>query len=118
LLSLWPDSLTCSIALRQIEHFLRDVVQTHLPGHRSESRDYHLPQETLDMVPGKPVRNLGREARKDKENLLLRIPHSTHTANRRLTSRESILARQILDRIRILARREPFIPHLRRLHDH
>jgi len=44
------------IALRQIEHFLRDVVQTHLSGHRGKPRNYHFSQQSLDMVPVNVVR--------------------------------------------------------------
>jgi hypothetical protein len=51
-----PSPLICLVALGQIQHFLRDVVQTHLPGHWGESRYYHFSQQPLDMVPGSIVR--------------------------------------------------------------
>jgi hypothetical protein len=44
------------VALGQIQDFLRDIVQTHLSGHRGESRDYYLSQQPLNMVPGSIVR--------------------------------------------------------------
>jgi hypothetical protein len=56
LLSPLFSPLVSLVALGQIQDFLRDVVQTHLPRHRGESGDYHFSQQSLDMVPRSVVR--------------------------------------------------------------
>jgi hypothetical protein len=47
------DCGSLSITLWQVKYLFRNVVQTHLPADRCQTRDDDLPEESLDVISGK-----------------------------------------------------------------